>query len=80
MREIQLLLMSTCIATHCNALQHTATHYNALQHTIAATHCNTLQRTATHDLIHLYVQYASSRVCCSMLQYVIVVAVCSIML
>ena len=27
------------IATHCNALQHTATH---------STHCNTLQRTAAH--------------------------------
>ena len=49
--------VSSTLATHCNALQHTATHCNTLQHTAPhfrdvsstpSTHCNALQHTATH--------------------------------
>jgi len=59
--ESERQCMSSCEATHCNTLQHTATHCNTLQHTAThcnserqcmssceATHCNTLQHTATH--------------------------------
>jgi len=48
-RSTPLVSFPSCLATHCNTLQHTATYCNILlklQHT--ATYCNALQHTATH--------------------------------
>jgi len=44
--EALMLHVSSCTASHCNALQRTASHCNALQRT--ATHCNALHHTARY--------------------------------
>ena len=60
-------LVHICIATHCNALQHTATHCHALPHT--KTQCNPMQHTATYGNTP---QHTAS--CCSTLSCVLQLA------